>query len=90
MSLRSINGDLSLGLPANAGVQLHIDSARGEIYSDFEVEVWPTKPVIERKNDRGGVEVRVESVIVADINGGGSVIKLKTLNGNIQIRKSGQ
>jgi len=90
MALSSINGDVHLGLPANAGVQLHIDSAQGEIYSDFEVEVQPTKPVIERKNDRGGVEVRVESVIVADINGGGSVIKLKTLNGDIQIRKSGE
>ena len=88
-ALSSINGDLNLGLPANAGAQLHIDSARGEIYSDFEVEVQTTKPVIERKNDRGGVEVRIESVIVANINGGGSVIKLKTLNGDIQIRKSG-
>ena len=29
------------------------------------------------------------SVIVANVNGGGPVIKLKTLNGDIQIRKSG-
>lgn len=88
MSLTTMNGDVKLGLPADAGAQLHIDSARGEIYSDFEVDVQPTKQVIERKNDRGGVEVRVESVIVANINGGGSVIKLKTLNGDIQISKS--
>lgn len=88
MALSSMNGDLNLGLPAGAGVQLHIDSAEGEIISDFEVEVQPTKPVIERTNDRGGVEVRVESVIVANVNGGGPVIKLKTLNGNIQISKS--
>ena len=89
MSLSSINGDLTLGLPATAGVQLHIDSAQGEIYSDFEVEVQASKPVIERKTEGGGVEVRVESIIVADVNGGGSVIKLKTLNGEIQIRKTG-
>ena len=82
------NGDLKLGLPADAGARLHIDTVRGEIYSDFEVDVQLTKPVIERNNDRGGAEVRVESVIVANINGGGCVIRLKTLNGDIQISKS--
>lgn len=89
MALSSVNGDLNLALPSNAGVRLHIDTARGEIYSDFEVEVQPTEPVVERKNNRNGIEVRVESVIVADINGGGPVVKLKTLNGDIQISKTG-
>jgi DUF4097 and DUF4098 domain-containing protein YvlB len=88
MSLSSFNGDLNLGLPPAAKVQLHLDNARGEIYSDFEVDVKPSKPIIERSNDQGGVAVRVESVIIADINGGGSVIKLKTLNGDIKISKA--
>ena len=89
MALISINGDLNLGLPGNAGVQLHIDTSQGEIYSDFEVEVQASEPVVERREDRGGVEVRVESVIIANVNGGGPVIKLKTLNGDINIRNSG-
>ena len=89
MSFSSVNGNLTLGLPDKAGVQLHIDSARGEIVSDFEVDVQPSKPVIQRDNNRGGVEVKVESVIVANVNGGGSIIKLKTLNGDIHIKKSG-
>ena len=89
MSFESINGDLVVGLPADAGAELHIDTAKGEIISDFEVDVKVSKPTIERRDDRGGVEVRVESVIIADVNGGGTVIKLKTLNGDIRIRKSG-
>jgi len=89
MSFESINGDLVLGLPAGAGVELHIDTAKGEIISDFEVDVKASKPTIERRDDRGGVEVRVESVIIAEVNGGGTVVKLKTLNGDIRIRKSG-
>ena len=89
MSFTSVNGTLNLGLPANAGVELHIDSAEGEIVSDFEVDVQPSKPIMSREEGRHGVEVKVESVIVAKINGGGTVIKLKTLNGNINITKSG-
>jgi len=88
MSLSTINGDLSLALPPDAGVQLHLDTARGEIRSDFEVDVRPSQPVVERTENRNGVEVRVESIIVADVNGGGPVIRLKTLNGNILIKKA--
>lgn len=87
MSFNSVNGDLVLGLPDGAGAELHIDSAEGEITSDFEVDVVPSRPVVTREDNRGGVEVKVESVIVAKLGGGGPVIKLKTLNGDIQIRK---
>ncbi|MCH9695111.1 MAG: hypothetical protein K0U72_11440 [Gammaproteobacteria bacterium] len=89
MSFETINGDLILGLPEGAGAQLHIDTSRGEILSDFEVDIQPSKPIVERRNDRGGVEVRLESVIVANVNGGGPAIKLKTLHGDIHIKKSG-
>ena len=89
MSFASVNGTLSLGLPADAAVQLHIDSAEGEITSDFEVDVMPSEPTITREeDDSGGVEIRVESVIVANVNGGGTVIRMKTLNGDINIRKT--
>jgi DUF4097 and DUF4098 domain-containing protein YvlB len=87
-SLSSLNGNIELSLPAAARAELRIDSARGEIVSDFELDLKPGKPVIERKEGRGGVSVRVEDVVVATINGGGPVIRLKTLNGNIRIGKA--
>ena len=89
MSFSSVNGDLKLGLPASAGVELHIDSQEGEIYSDYEVEVQPSEPEVIREDGPGGVEVKVKNVIVATINGGGPIVRLKTLNGNIEITKSG-
>jgi hypothetical protein len=88
MSFSSVNGDLNIGLPDKTGVQLLIDSAEGEIISDFEVDVQPAKPVMSREDGRHSVEVRIDSVITANINGGGTVIKLKTLNGDININKS--
>jgi hypothetical protein len=35
------------------------------------------------------VSVRLENTIVANVNGGGPVIRLKTLSGDINIRKAG-
>jgi hypothetical protein len=50
--------------------------------------VKPGKPSVTRNEGRRGVSVRVEDAIVATINGGGPVIKLKTLNGKIKIAKN--
>jgi len=91
-ALTSLNGDISVTLPAKAGVELRIDTSRGKIESDFELDVKPSKPVIqrdERSPGREGVSVRVEQVIVATVNGGGPVIRIKTLNGDLHIRKAG-
>jgi len=88
-SLSSLNGDITLMLPASARAELHLDSARGEIVSDFELDVKPSKPLIERNETRGGVSVRMENVVVATMNGGGPVIRMKTLNGTIKLSKAG-
>jgi len=87
-ALTSLNGDITLSLPANAGAELRIDSAEGQIESDFDLDVKPTKPTIERNEGRSRTSLRVEDVIVATVNGGGPVIKLKTLNGNIRVAKT--
>ncbi|HKU16311.1 MAG TPA: hypothetical protein VJQ52_18100 [Steroidobacteraceae bacterium] len=88
-SVSSLNGDITLTLPAGARADLHLDSGHGEIVSDFELDVKPARPVIERSQNRGGVSVRMENVIVAAINGGGPAIRVKTLNGGIKLNKAG-
>lgn len=86
-SLSSLNGDITLTMPAATRAELHLDTAQGEITSDFELDIKPSKPLIERKEGRGGVSVRMEDVIIATVNGGGPVIRVKTLNGSIRIAK---
>ncbi len=87
-SLQTINGDLHLGLPPKAGVQVQLDTAQGKIYSDFEVDVAQSEPTVLRDNDARGSAIRIESVIVARINGGGPTIRMKGLNGDIHIKKA--
>jgi hypothetical protein len=87
-SMETVTGHLTVRLPADLGVQIHLDSAQGEIISDFEVEVQPSKPIVKRSNSGGGSEVRIESVIIANINGGGPIIRMNSMNGDIHIRKT--
>ena len=86
-SMESINGDLILGLPEGVGVTTQLDTSQGEIYSDFEVEVQPSEQVVEREDYDEGVSIYIESVIVAKINGGGPIVRMKSLQGDINIRK---
>ena len=87
-SLESVNGDLTVRLPAKTGAQIHLDTSQGEIISDFEVEVLPSTPTVISSGDNGGSEVRIESVIIANINGGGPIIRMNSMNGDIQILKT--
>ena len=87
-SLESVNGALIVRFPENTAAQIHLDTTRGEILSDFEVDVLPSKPSVERNEDRGGVAVRIESVIIANINGGGPIIRMKSMHGDISILKA--
>jgi hypothetical protein len=87
-ALSTLNGNITLTLPAKAGVELRLDSAEGQIDSAFELDLKPGKPAIVRNEERNGMSVRVEDVVVATVNGGGPLIKLKTLNGDIRIEKS--
>jgi hypothetical protein len=87
-SFETINGDITVGLPASAGAELHLDSSRGEITSDFEVTVMPAEGTVTRDDGKDGSYVRIEQVVVAKINNGGPVLRFKTLHGDIHIRKS--
>jgi hypothetical protein len=50
--------------------------------------VVPTESTVSRNEGKSGVAVRIEQVIIARINNGGPVLRFKSLNGNINIRKT--
>lgn len=87
-SFETINGDITVGIPAKAGAQLHLDSGQGQITSDFDVEVMPAEGTVARNDNGNGVSIRVENVIVAKVNGGGPVLRLKSLQGDMHIRQA--
>lgn len=86
-SMETINGDIILGIAKGMGVTTHLDTAKGEMYSDFEVDVRPVEQVIKRDDRKDGVSIQIESVVIADINGGGHVVRMKSLHGDLNIRE---
>lgn len=88
MAFSSVNGKIDLTMPARTKADLKLKSERGEIYSDFEMSLNNAAPKATRTAKDGTYRVSIESWTSGKINGGGAEFMLKTLNGDIYIRKA--
>ena len=87
MSFSSFNGDVDVAFPANLAAELHVNSGRGELRTDFAVRAQPQAPVVERDTESGRSEWRMKQEWVGLIGAGGPVMQFRTFNGDVLIRK---
>lgn len=89
MAYNTYNGKVDLTFPQDVKANFKMKSSRGEIFSAFDMQVEPTKPVTRSDSKSGVYKVKVNEWIQGKINGGGPEVTIKTYNGNIYIRKKG-
>jgi DUF4097 and DUF4098 domain-containing protein YvlB len=87
MSFTSFNGDVDVTFPANAKFNLKMKSERGDIYSDFKLDMKASSPIKKAEKKDGKFKVTFDKSVLATLNGGGEEVTLKTFNGDIYIRK---
>jgi Toastrack DUF4097 len=88
MAFTSLNGTVDVTLPPNTKANLRLRSDRGDVYSDFDVQLTPSSPTVQQ--DRGGdgrYRIRRSRSIVGTINGGGPEFELRTFNSDVYVRK---
>lgn len=85
MAFSTLNGPVDLTLPADLKADLTVRSNHGDVQSDFDVTLGPTRTVIDRNG--GLVRIRTDNTIHGTINGGGVDLTIHTLNGSVYIRK---
>jgi hypothetical protein len=88
MAFSSVNGKIDVSLPPRSKAGLKLKTDRGEIYSDFDLAVDNSAPKATRTAKDGTYRVSVESWTYGKLNGGGAEMMMKTLNGDIYIRKA--
>jgi DUF4097 and DUF4098 domain-containing protein YvlB len=92
MAFSSLNGDIDVTFPADLKANLSLKSDRGEIFSDFDVQVQASAPqqIVEDGRGHGGkYQVKIDKAVHATINGGGPELQFTNFNGGIYIRKAG-
>jgi hypothetical protein len=87
MAFSTLNGNVDITVPATAKFNVSLDSDKGEIYSDFDIERVKAQSSGGKRNPSGVYKVSLVDVVTGTVNGGGSELMIKTLHGNIYLRK---
>ncbi len=92
MAFTSMNGNIDVTLPPSLKANMKMRTDNGEIYSDFDIQIRPSNvPTTTDNRSRGGpFRVELDKNVLGAVNGGGPDFDLRTLNGNIYIRKGTQ
>lgn len=88
MAFSTLNGNVDVTLPPTAKFDVKIKSDQGEIYSDFDVDVEKGVQQATKTAKDGMYKVSIEDWVKGKVNGGGSEIMMKNMNGNIFLRKT--
>ena len=87
MVFSSIEGSIDLHLPVDADICLKMRTDFGEIYSDFTIDVDKRKTNIRKHKNSGSTKITLDQWTYGKINKGGPEYLIKSLNGNIYIKK---
>lgn len=88
MAFTSLNGTVDVTLPPSTKANLRMRSDNGEVYSDFDVQLAPSAPLVqENRGMNGRYRITRNRTIVGAINGGGPEFELRTFNSNVYVRK---
>lgn len=87
MSFSTYNGDIDITVPITFKGSLKMSTERGEVFSDFDVNLIKSAPVQKKDTKSGVYKVMIDEWVKGDINGGGPEFMMKTYNGDILIRR---
>jgi DUF4097 and DUF4098 domain-containing protein YvlB len=88
MAFSTLNGNVDVTLPPTAKFDVKLKSDQGDIYSDFDVDVDKAVQQATKTAKDGMYKVSIEDWVKGKVNGGGSEIMMKNMNGNIYLRKA--
>src|SRR2546429_548964 len=86
-----LNGDIEVRFPADLKANLSLKSDRGEIFSDFDVQVQASAPqqtVEDGRKNGGKYLVKIDKTVHGTINGGGAGLQFTNFNGGGFILKN--
>ncbi|HEX5788341.1 MAG TPA: hypothetical protein VFY03_09190 [Woeseiaceae bacterium] len=86
-TIESINGDITLAIPGDAGLDVAFDLFNGRIVSELEVEPVALPATVEHLTENGSNRYRIEKPAGLRVGAGGPSYRVSSLNGDVRIRK---
>lgn len=86
-TIESVNGDITLAVPGDAGLDVAFDLFNGRIVSELDVEPVALPATVEHIAENGGHRYRIEKPAGLRVGAGGPSYRVSSLNGDVRIRK---
>lgn len=88
MAFSSLNGSVTLTVPANLKANFKLKTDRGDIYTDFDMATDKSTPKVTKSAKDGMYRLTMDEWVYGKTNGGGPEIMMKTMNGSLYVKKS--
>lgn len=86
--IKTINGEITIGLPATAGLNAILNIGHGEIESDFDVEPMPLPAKVDKRQRDDTFTYRIQQPAALRVGSGGPTFTMASLNGDVRILKN--
>ena len=88
MAFSSLNGKIDVTFPADLKANLKLKADRGDVFTDFDVDVDKTTPKMNKTQEDHMYKISIEDWVYGKIGGGGPEMMMKNMFGSIYIRKA--
>jgi hypothetical protein len=88
MAFSTLNGKIDITFPASIKANVKLKAERGDIFTDFDVDITKGQPAATKSNEGHMYRVTIDDWVHGKINGGGQEMMMKTSFGSIYIRKA--
>jgi DUF4097 and DUF4098 domain-containing protein YvlB len=88
MAFSTLNGDVTVTLPADTKASLKVKSDNGDVFSDFDIDIDKTPAKVDKVTEPGLYKIKKDEWIYGKINGGGSEMMMKNMQGDIYVKKA--
>ncbi|WP_431212700.1 DUF4097 family beta strand repeat-containing protein [Puia sp. P3] len=88
MAFSTLNGNVDVTFPADMKTNLKLKTDRGGVFTDYEVAVDKSQPATKKTEENHMYKLSIDEWMYGKINGGGPEVMMKTMNGDIYIRKA--
>ncbi|NNL95353.1 MAG: hypothetical protein HKO64_06985, partial [Xanthomonadales bacterium] len=86
--IETINGDVILGMPDGAGLDVAMDLFNGKMKSDLPIDPLALPASVRHTQANGRHQYQIEQPAGVRIAGGGPRFTISSMNGDIRIRRS--
>ena len=86
MAFSTYHGDIDITFPANVNAFAKIKTTKGEIYTDFDMDMKPQSALVESGTSKG-TKIQVGGWLTGNLGAGGAEYLFNTYRGDVIIRK---